>query len=110
MLNSNQGTRDAGNLWYCLARSILETLGFIRLTVDHAFFVKALNNDNYIYISVATDDLLCSFHDWQVFEWLRDALLQYFQLSTQTGAILKFLGLLEFSNIFSIVGISWGSL
>ena len=68
MLNSNQGTRDAGNLWYCLMRSILEEYGCIRSTVDHAFFVKALDNGQYIYVSVATDDLLCSFSDWKIFK------------------------------------------
>ena len=93
MLNSNQGTRDAGNLWYCLMRSILETYGFIRSTVDHAYFVKAIENDQYIYVSVATDDLLCSFHDWKVFVDLKMFFLQYFDLSTQTGAVLRFLGI-----------------
>ena len=93
MLNSNQGTRDAGNLWYCLMRSILEHYGFIRSTVDHAFFVKALDNGHYIYASVATDDIMCSFHDWKIFEDIKQFMLQYFELSTQTGAVLKFLGM-----------------
>ena len=93
MMNSNQGTRDAGYLWYCLMRSILEEYGFVRSTVDHAFFVKALPNGHHIYVSVATDDLLCSFHDWKIFENLKDFLLQYFELSTQTGSVLKFLGI-----------------
>ena len=91
--NSNQGTRDAGNLWYCLIRGVLEKFGFIRSTVDHAFFVKALANNNHIYVSVATDDLLCSFPSWDVFTDFKSYLLQYFELSTQTGSVLKFLGI-----------------
>ena len=42
---------------------------------------------------VATDDLLCSFPSWPVFDAFRDFLLQCFELSTQTGSVFKFLGI-----------------
>ena len=91
MMNSNQGTQDAGYLWYCLMRRILEEYGFIWLTVNHAFFVKALPKGHHIYVSVATENLLCSFHDWNIFDDLKAFMLQYFELSTQTRSVLKFL-------------------
>ena len=93
MLNSNQGTHNAGSLQYCLIRGVLEIYQFICSTVDHALFVKALPNGHYIYISVATDAILCSFHSWAVFEDLQNYLLQYFELSTQTGSTLKYIGI-----------------
>ena len=93
MLNSNQGTRDAGCLWYCLLRSIVEQYGFVRSTVDHAFFVKLLPNGEYMYASLATDDILCSFHSWAIFDDFKNFFLEFFELSTQTGQVLKFLGI-----------------
>ena len=92
MLNASQGTRDAGCLFYSLLRKVIESYGFVRSTVDHAYFVKDLADGNYLYLSVATDDLLVSFPSYAIFEDLRLYLSQYFELSIQTGGVLKFLG------------------
>ena len=93
MLNSNQGTRDAGALWYALLKGILEKYGFIRCAVDHGFFVKELLTKEFIYLSIATDDLLTSCPNYLVFDDLVAYLRQYFDLSVQAGNVLKFLGL-----------------
>ena len=53
MFNSNQGTKDAGHRWYTLASSVLQKFGFIRSHVDHAYFSKSIDNNQYIYISLA---------------------------------------------------------
>ena len=44
MLNSNQGTKDAGNLWYNLLSNIIIKYGLVHSTTDHGYFVKALGN------------------------------------------------------------------
>lgn len=93
MLNSNQGTRDAGALWYSLLKGILEKYGFIRCAVDHGYFVKHLDHLGYIYLSIATDDLLTSCPTYQIFDDLVAYLSQFFDLSVQAGNVLKFLGL-----------------
>jgi hypothetical protein len=38
MLNANQGTKDAGNLWYSLFSSVIANYGMQRSTVDHGLF------------------------------------------------------------------------
>ena len=92
MLNASQGTRDAGCLFYSLLRKIVESYGFVRSTVDHAYFVKALNNGHFMYLSIATDDLLVSFPTYNVFEDFKQYLSKFFELSIQSGGVLKFLG------------------
>ena len=92
MLNSCQGTKDASCLFYKLLRKALEGYGFIRSTVDHAYFVKSLGDGHHLFASVATDDILVSFPCYQAFDDLRKYMKQFFELSIQTGPVLKFLG------------------
>ena len=92
MLNSNQGTRDAGCLWYNLLYPILLNYGFIRCTVDHAYFVKEFEDKTYLFLSLATDDLLTSFKTYAIFDDLVAYLEQFFILTKQTGNVIKFLG------------------
>jgi hypothetical protein len=93
MLNSNQGTRDAGNVWYNFLHKVLLKYGLIRSTTDHGLFVRAYKDDSYLYVSLATDDMLCSFKTYRHFDDFRLFLQQYFQLSVQTGHVMNFLGL-----------------
>jgi hypothetical protein len=93
MLNANQGTKDAGCLWYKLFRSVMEKYGMTRSTVDHAFFIKQYDDDTYMSMSLATDDLLCSFQSYKHFEDLVHFLRQYFTLTIHTGPVIKFLGI-----------------
>ena len=92
MLNSCQGTKDASSLFYKLLSKALKGYGFIRSTVDHAYFVKSLENNRQVFASIATDDILVSFPTYNVFDDLKRYLQQYFELSVQTGGVLKFLG------------------
>ena len=92
MLNSCQGTKDASCLFYKLLRKALEGYGFIRSTVDHAYFVKPLEGNHHLYASVATDDILVSYPSYKFFEDLKTYMKQFFELSVQNGATLKFLG------------------
>ena len=103
MLNSNQGTKNAGNLWYNLLIKVLIKYGMIRSTVDHGYMVKCLDNGEYIYISIATDDLLVSYLHQQTFNDLVKYLEKYFELTVQNGQVLKFLGI---RIIQSDIGIS----
>ena len=93
MLNSNQGTKDAGHLWYTLLMNILIKFGFIRSTVDHAYFVKDLGDDLFILLSLATDDLLISCPSFAILHDFKLYLQQFFELTVQTGQVLKILGL-----------------
>ena len=92
MFNSCQGTKDASCLFYKLLRKALKSYGFIRSTVDHAYFVKPLKNNHHLYASIVTDDILVSFTSYRFFDDLKKFISQYFELTVQTGAILKFLG------------------
>ena len=93
MLNSNQGTKNAGHLWYNLLTDIIQKYGLIRSTVDHGYFVKDLGDDLYLLISLATDDLLVACPSYAVFNDLVEYLRQYFELTIQNGNVIKFLGL-----------------
>ena len=93
MLNSNQGTKNAGNLWYHLLLKVLIKYGMIRSTVDHAYLVKKIDDSEYLYMSIATDDLLVSFLHQATFDDLVRYLEQFFELTVQNGNILKFLGI-----------------
>ena len=93
MLNSNQGTKNAGNLWYHLLLKVLIKYGMIRSTVDHAYLVKKVDDKEFIYISLATDDLLVSFLRQQTFDDLVAYLEQFFELTVQVGHVIKFLGI-----------------
>ncbi len=93
MLNGNQGTKPASHLWYKLLKPILEKYGFAKSTVDHAFFVKVYEGPRYFYICLATDDLLCSFPTWAIFEDFKQFMEKHFKLTIQTGKILRFLGM-----------------
>lgn len=61
MLNGNQGTKAASNIFYNLIVPILSKFGFHQFTVDHAFFVKIYEDGGRFFICLAMDDLLCSF-------------------------------------------------
>ena len=91
MLNSNQGTRDAGNNWWKLLRGILQDYGLHSTPVDHAFFVKNLEGTTNMLISLATDDLLCSVPSCKHATDFIRYMEQFFQLSIQTGSVLNFL-------------------
>jgi hypothetical protein len=92
-LNANQGTKDAGHLWYQLFKSVMEKYGMKRSTVDHGFFVKQYDDDSFLYLSLATDDLLCSFKTYKHFDDLVQFLKKYFVLTINTGQVIKFLGI-----------------
>jgi hypothetical protein len=92
MFNSNQGTKDTGNLWYNLLMPILEQYGLICSTVDHAYFVKAVG-DKFLSVSLATDDFLVSSPTYGIFGDFKCYLNKHFLLTVQTGHVLKFLGL-----------------
>ena len=47
----------------------------------------------FIYVYLATDNLLVGFLTQAAFDNLQKHLLGYFTLTVQTGAVLKFLGL-----------------
>ena len=68
MLNSNQGTKNVSNLWYHLLLKVLIKYRMVRSTVDHAYLVKQMSPEEYIYISLATYDLLHSFLKQQSFD------------------------------------------
>jgi hypothetical protein len=93
MLNANQGTKDAGNLWYSLFKSVIEKYNLVRSTVDHGFFAKQYEDGSFLYLSLATDDCLVSFTSYEHFHDFEKFLKNYFTLTVQTGKILKFLGL-----------------
>ena len=93
-LNGNQGTRPASHIWYQVLKPILLKYGFVMSTVDHAFFVKCYEGPPklYHYVGVATDDLLNSAPTWKHFDDFRKFLEMHFELTVQTGKVLKFLG------------------
>jgi hypothetical protein len=93
MLNSNQGTKNAGNLWYCLLIKVLMKYGMIRSTVDHGYMVKQLSPEEFLYISIATDDLLVSYLQQRSFDDLVKYLEKFFELTVQNGQVIKFLGI-----------------
>ena len=93
MFNSNQGAKDAGNLWYTLIKDIIIKYGMIRCTVNHAYFVKELDDGSFMLISLATDDLLVSCKNYKIFDDLVAYLKQYFDITVHSGRVLKFLGL-----------------
>jgi hypothetical protein len=93
MLNANQGTKSASHVWYWLLVPILQKYGFIRSTVDHAFFIRPCPDDRHFYICLATDDLLCSHPNQLEFDNLVKHLGKYFDLSVQQGNVIKFLSL-----------------
>ena len=93
MFNSNQGTNDAGNRWYALVTSVLQNFGFTCSHTDHAYFAKSLDQDQFIYVSLATNDLFVSCPSYQIFDDLVKFMKTYFDLSIQNGHVLKFLGL-----------------
>ena len=73
--------------------SVLCDFGFIRSHVDHAYLVKDLGHNKFIYVSVATDDLFVSCPSYAIFDDLVDYMRKFFDLSIQTGPVLRFLGL-----------------
>ena len=93
MLNSNQGTKNAGNLWYNLLTDIIIKYGLVRSTTDHGYFIKSLGNNLYMMVGLATDDLLVACPDYNIFHDLVRYLQQYFELSIQSENVIKFLGL-----------------
>ena len=93
MLNANQGTRDAGNQWYILLFTVLSEYGLVRSTVDHGFFVKDFGPKGKLYVSLATDDLMCGYKFLIIFEDFVLFLKQYFTIVVQSGNVIKFLGI-----------------
>lgn len=93
MFNSNQGTKDAGNQWYTLLKSVLLEYGMIRTTVDHGFFVKQYEDKRMFLMSLATDDCLCTFPSAAHADDFIAFIQQYFEISIQKGAVLEFLGI-----------------
>ena len=87
MFNSNQGTKDAGNQWYNLVMSVLIDYGCVRSHIDHAYFVKDLGDGNFIYISLATDDLFVSCPSYIIFDDLVVFMKSFFDLSIQHGQV-----------------------
>jgi hypothetical protein len=104
MLNSNQGTKDAGNLWYHLLYGVFQEYGLQRSTVDQCLFIKAYDDGIYLYIGVATDDFLCAYPTFKHFDDFCLFLMQYFKLTVNTGPVLEFIGLriIQSEHIISI--------
>jgi hypothetical protein len=67
MLNANQGTKDAGNLWYSLFTSVIAKYQLVRSTVNHGYFAKQYDDESYLYLSLATDDCLVAFKTYAHF-------------------------------------------
>jgi hypothetical protein len=93
MFNSNQGTKDAGNLWYNLVLKVFTDYHLIRSTVDHCLFIWKYDDGTYLYVTVATDDFLCSFATYKHFHDFRLYLAQFFKLTVNIGKVLEFLGI-----------------
>jgi hypothetical protein len=59
MINSSQGTQDAGTQWYLLVVNIFTDFGFMQSTVDKSLFIKTLvdfDPPEYLAVGVQTDD------------------------------------------------------
>ena len=93
MLNSNQGTRDAGNCWWNLLRKVLNEYKLFPTNVDHAFLVKEYPDKSKMFVSVATDDLLCTVLTYKHAKDFIAFIETFFTVSTQMGPVLNFLGL-----------------
>lgn len=91
--NGNQGQRAASKIWYDVLSKILLKYGFKRCTVDHALFVKPLDDNKWFYCLISTDDILCSYPSEKDFQDLFQYLNQFFGLTTQTGNVLTYLNM-----------------
>jgi hypothetical protein len=99
MLNANQGTKDAGHLWYSLFKSVIEKYNLVRSTVDHGYFAKQYDDESFLYLSLATDDCLVAFKTYGHFKDFEKFLKNYFSHSSNRKGFEIF-GPLHHSNRF----------
>ena len=81
-INSIQGTKPAGKLWYDLLKSIFITVKIIRLSSDHAVLSWVLKNKKSLlyvetyYILMTTENIICFERLTEYFDTLLDYTLQ----------------------------------
>ena len=96
MINSSQGTRDAGTQWYNLVVNIFVDYGFMQSTVDKSLFIKTLDTfdpPEFLAVGVQTDDFCTAGPNSAIIHDFIQYLQQYFVLSIKTGGVLKFNGI-----------------
>ena len=96
LINSSQGTRDAGTQWHCLVVTIFEDFGFMQSTVDKSLFIKALDSfdpPEYLVVGFQTDDFCLLAPNAKIIEDFIQYLQKYFVLTVKKGGVLKFNGI-----------------
>lgn len=92
LLKGLQGDKSIGRKWYLLLQSVLEAYGFISCLSEPALYVYE-NGDMKALLNTSTDDLLLAFTHDSIFQGLCEHLQRYFDITTKTGVILKYLNL-----------------
>ena len=92
-LRNIQGKKDAGRAWYFLFVKVLTSYGFIPNPIDHCLFTKKISTGKYAYITLSTDDNLCSFPSEADFNDFKEYISKYFEHTFQSGNILHYLNM-----------------
>jgi len=92
LLNGLQGDKSIGRKWYLLLKKLLEKFGFVPCIQEQSLFIYEKDDDKMI-LNTSTDDFLCAYSNELIFESLCKHLEQYFDITTKTGMLLKYLNI-----------------
>ena len=90
LLNGLQGDKSIGRKWYLLLKKLLENFGFVPCIQEQSLFIYE-KDDGKMILNTSTDDFLCAYSNELIFESLCKHLEQYFDITTKTGMLLKYL-------------------
>ena len=57
-MNGIQGTKPAGRQWNRLFDAVVTILEYKKSTIDHAIYIKVVDDGTVSYLKVSTDDVL----------------------------------------------------
>ena len=91
-LRNMQGKKDAGRAWYFLFVKVLQQYGFLPNPIDHCLFTMPIR-DSYAYITLSTDDNLCSFPTKEDFITFKTYIKKFFDCTFKEGNVLHYLNM-----------------
>lgn len=90
LLNGLQGDKSIGRKWYLLLKNLLQKFGFVVCPPEPSIFIYEKGEHGFI-LNTSTDDFLCIHSTQAIYEELCTYLKEYFDITTCTGPLLKYL-------------------
>ena len=87
-MNAIQGTKQAGRQWNRLLDKMVTILKYMKITIDHAIYIKVFTDGTVSYPTVSTDDVLDNTNNENSFPELTRVFKELFEMKVHEGSVL----------------------